>query len=343
MKKIVLILVLVVLTKFLSAQSSTCLSGNCQNGKGSMQTSYGVYEGQFVNGKMSGKGIMKQGDGAIYSGIFVNNQYNGKGAMKYANGDVYKGYWQNNMRHGNGIIEFADGRKFKGKFVNDVCSGAGVMFNAKGEEIEKKNYISCDFDSGAKTEVLEKSIAFVGSSGGHGTGFVIGNRYIVTNNHVVYKNFNVAGENGQLVPCEGIYVRMHDDINYKNVDIVYSDDKIDLAVLKIRDNIPFNYLPLVFAKKVPTKGERIFTIGHPIDQALSFSLSEGVVSAHKPIFGNQMQIQHTIPINGGNSGGPIFDSEGKVIGIIFAGLDNTQGINLGYDLIVRKEFLENFR
>ena len=63
---------------------------------------YDIYEGDWVNNQMHGKGIYKFRNGDIYEGDRVNGKKHGYGTYKYKNGDYYEGEWMNDKMHGKG-------------------------------------------------------------------------------------------------------------------------------------------------------------------------------------------------------------------------------------------------
>lgn len=136
-----------------------------------------------------------------------------------------------------------------------------------------------------------------------GSGFYILGDYILTNWHVV------VGSKGDI--CEEVR------IPYGLAHVVKFDKKTDLALLKAQAQrkAPSN---ATIRPTWPEVGERIFAFGYPLPQYLSLegNFTDGSVSAPISLEGNsQGEFQHTAPIQPGNSGGPLFDETGAVIGI----------------------------
>ncbi len=130
-----------------------------------------------------------------------------------------------------------------------------------------------------------------------GTGFVITNDgYIITNEHV-------------LIDAEQVWAI---DRNQKRIETIFigSDSTFDIALLKINEDLD----PLEFAESVEV-GEKVIAIGNPL--GLQFSVSEGIVSAVKRQGPNGLNayIQTDAALNPGNSGGPLIDNQGEVVGI----------------------------
>ena len=138
---------------------------------------------------------------------------------------------------------------------------------------------------------------------GSGTGFYINNRYILTNAHVV------LDENGNELD--------EFRIPYRRVELVAWDPDVDLALLKDKS---VNTEKAVFRIGHVRFGENISMFGYPLSNIYSYEgdIVPGIVSATS-FEGNHPQFQnrfkHTAPTQPGNSGGPVFDSAGNVIGV----------------------------
>lgn len=138
-----------------------------------------------------------------------------------------------------------------------------------------------------------------------GSGFIISpDGYIVTNNHVI-------------ADAEEITIILHDDTNLK-AKVVGRDPKTDLALLKVETKKP---LPAIRWGDSDTAevGDWVIAIGNPF--GLGGSVTAGIISARAreikgPISGPYVDfIQTDAPINSGNSGGPMFNMRGQVVGI----------------------------
>jgi serine protease Do len=153
-----------------------------------------------------------------------------------------------------------------------------------------------------------------------GAGFIITpTGIIVTNNHVV------KGE-------QTISVTLSDGTSYP-AKIIGTDPKTDLAVLKINVGHPLSYVELGSSKAVEP-GELVVAIGNPF--GLGSTVTAGIVSALDRDIGDDdgpydRFIQIDAPINEGNSGGPLFDQRGQVIGINTAIMSPTGGsVGIGF-------------
>lgn len=162
-----------------------------------------------------------------------------------------------------------------------------------------------------------------------GSGFIISpDGYVVTNNHVIS-----GGPEGRA-PVESITITLSDRREYK-ARIVGHDVLSDLALLKIdADNLPF----VSFGDSTNTRvGDWVVAIGNPF--GLGGTVTAGIVSAlHRNIGAGQYDryIQTDASINQGNSGGPMFDLNGNVIGINTAIFSPTGG-NVGIGFAIPAE------
>ena len=90
----------------------------------------GVYDGDWVNDKKEGKGIMTFNNGNKYEGMWDYDNMCGKGTMTYANGNKYDGEWKNSHKHGNGIMTYANGNKYEGEWKNNCLYKGKITFNS---------------------------------------------------------------------------------------------------------------------------------------------------------------------------------------------------------------------
>lgn len=106
--------------------------------------------------------------------------------------------------------------------------------------------------------------------------------------------------------------------------VVGWNEDLDLAVLKSQEISSHTFYP--FKPEKAFKGQKVYAIGNPV--GLENSVAAGIVSATgRRILPRGEAIQIDAPINPGNSGGPLLDEDGDLLGIVFAGLSNFQGLN----------------
>lgn len=140
-----------------------------------------------------------------------------------------------------------------------------------------------------------------------GSGFLVGPTLVLTNHHVV-------------TGCTRLEVR-NDRKQIAGARLVADDPARDLALLSVP---PGAGTPLVFRDGPPIeRGEQVVTYGFPLAGLLSSgpTLTTGDVSALSGIHDNPLHLQISAPVQPGNSGGPVLDRSGHVIGVVVAKLD----------------------
>lgn len=166
-----------------------------------------------------------------------------------------------------------------------------------------------------------------------GSGFIVDpSGYIVTNNHVI--SGGEPGSPQSKLPVETITVTLADRREFK-ARVVGRDVLSDLALLKI-DGANLPYVKFGNSQKVRV-GDWAIAIGNPF--GLGGTVTHGIISAlHRNIQSGQYDryIQTDAPINQGNSGGPLFDLDGDVIGINTA-IFSTSGGNVGLGFAIPAE------
>lgn len=145
-----------------------------------------------------------------------------------------------------------------------------------------------------------------------GTGFLIdGKGYLVTNAHVISRMKN-------------IYVENHKG-DYLSAQAIFTDNEADLAILKITDTSykAVTNLPYSIKRANSDLGEQFFTLGFPRNEIV---YGEGYLSAKSGNEGDSLAYQLTVSANKGNSGGPVINKNGEIIGIITAKDINADGV-----------------
>lgn len=161
-----------------------------------------------------------------------------------------------------------------------------------------------------------------GSQGmtGVGTGIIMSkDGYIVTNAHVIYDDEHGYGE------ASSVQIQMSDEETTYDARIVAYDKEADIAVLKIDAD---NLTPAEFGDSSSCEvGETVVAIGNPLGLQFQNTVTCGIISAldrKVTINDNTMTlIQTDTAINNGNSGGPLINSSGQVIGINSAKMSST--------------------
>ena len=176
-----------------------------------------------------------------------------------------------------------------------------------------------------------------------GSGFLISaDGYVVTNNHVISPPTDRNGPRGTV---EEITVTMPDGTEYP-AELVGNDAASDLAVLKISRSEPFPFVKFGDSAQARV-GDWVIAIGNPF--GLGGTVTSGIVSAVYRNAGGgayDRYLQTDASINRGNSGGPLFDMQGNVIGInnaIFSPSGGNVGIGFAIPADVAAPIVEQLR
>ena len=164
------------------------------------------------------------------------------------------------------------------------------------------------------------SVVLVKTAAGLGSGFFINTRgYLITNFHVI------AGEKKISVTQFLQESQVLRRIVHKEVEIVATAPFHDLAVLRLKE-FDTEITPVIFAPEEDLRiGEPVFAIGNPL--GLERTVTEGVLSQTHRNFAGILYLQVDAPVNPGNSGGPLFNARGQVIGVINMGVPTMEGLN----------------
>lgn len=174
---------------------------------------------------------------------------------------------------------------------------------------------------------------------GSGTGFVIDESGTIATNHHV-----IAG-------AQQLRIKFHNGALFDSVELLVDDGALDLALLRID---PKKYsdagpgpemvtVKLGDSDKVVV-GERAISIGNPL--GLEHTLTDGLISSRR-VYEGRHWIQMSVPVSPGNSGGPLFNMRGEVIGVttaqIGAGFGRAQNLNLAVPVnelrkLIRSEY-----
>lgn len=163
-----------------------------------------------------------------------------------------------------------------------------------------------------------------------GTGFALKNGYVVTNYHVI--------ENAKSISIQGI---KGDFAQKYSATIIATDKYNDLALLQISDKKynGFGSIPYNVKTSVSEVGEDVFVLGYPLTSTMGdeIKLTTGVISSKTGFQGDVSLYQISAPIQPGNSGGPLFDNKGNLIGIVNAKHKGAE--NVGY--AIKTSYLRN--
>lgn len=157
---------------------------------------------------------------------------------------------------------------------------------------------------------------------GNGSGFFIDSSGIIAT------NYHVIQDAKQIEVC----FLTHGIKNTYKATVVSTDRTNDLAILKIEDS-NFKHLkriPYKFKNEVSDVGSSVFALGYPMALSLmgeEIKFTDGKISARSGFQGEINTYQISVPIQPGNSGGPLFDSKGNIIGIVNSKLTNGENVS----------------
>ena len=315
-------------------------------------TSGTTYTGDFVNGRLEGTGTITWPDGTSYMGKFVDGRLEGAGTIAWPDGSTYSGVFDRRAaEQGNAFAQLSLGiLYYYGLDVPQDDVQAHKWFNIAGSRLRdserravairhreqvasrlSSSQLARAFRLAREWQPKEESdspapgdsqLSIPDSrSPAHldrvmtGSGFrVSADGHILTNAHVVRGCTEVRAPTG-------ISVR-----------VVAYDDAADLALLESPSRSPDAVAAFRQGRGIRS-GASVVVVGHPLHGILASeaSVSAGIVSALAGPGDDRRLIQITAPVQPGNSGGPVLDSAGNVIGVVVARLDALEvGRNAGY-------------
>ena len=220
--------------------------------------------------------------------------------------------------------EFGITTKTAGEYLLKKLSVREFHSITNPREAYPADYIPADIPAGQTSSSWKAS----------GTGFFINeNGYIATNYHVI-DGMKVIQVEYQQKGKKFIH----------NAEVIVSDPTNDLAILKITDIsfIQLPQIPYVFTAKTEDVGTEVFALGYPKTQKLGdeIKFTDGKISAKTGAMGDIRLYQISVPITHGNSGGPLFDSKGNLVGITSSGWENENNINYAIKSIYLKNLID---
>ncbi len=210
--------------------------------------------------------------------------------------------------------------------VTATETDAGTKAASKSDPSEKKTYTPAELFKEMSPAVVTITVSSSRGGMGGGTGFIVDESGIVITNHHVIDH------------ASSISVKLLDGNWASKVELLVEDKDQDLAILKITTAVDVHTVVLGDSEKVQV-GERAISIGNPL--GLEHTLTDGLVSARRTYEGKKM-IQMSTPVSPGNSGGPLFNLKGEVIGVSTAQLGSYsrgQNLNLAIPINQAKEML----
>ena len=227
--------------------------------------------------------------------------------------------------------------------VLSLILGAALMWgivNIEPKTVEKilenRNVTITDTGLAEAVDKIYDSVVVVKVGNGFGSGFIYrvdgDNTYIVTNHHVIEstKEVTIEFNNNEWEDVKGT--------------VIGSDAFTDVAVIKIKSFDGLKAVEIGSVDKL-NLGDTVFTVGTPVYLYLKGTITRGIVSGVERLMPINVQnsyiddylmraIQTDAPINSGNSGGPLCNANGEVIGINTMKLLNITYDNMGFAVVI---------
>jgi len=211
-------------------------------------------------------------------------------------------------------------------FFLSAAEGAGARnIPANQRDYARGRDTAADMIKGVATVVVDKGIRIERGMGIPdrvlGSAFFVdASGYLITNYHVISSEVDTKYKG-----YSRLYIRMGDAASPRIPARVIGWDKaLDLALIKTEYETEFVFS--LVDRVIPKVGDTVLAIGSPV--GLEKTVTSGIVSALSRRFlqiGDVYQIDAAV--NHGNSGGPVVDNEGRLVGIVFAGVEYYQGLN----------------
>jgi hypothetical protein len=295
----------------------------------------GTYAGEVEGSTPKGIGVLTRKDGGRFEGQFASGRPEGLGSMHYPSGARYDGEWKNGGRTGSGVYVANDGNNFAGEWQSGRFSGYGVWMTnnnrrvAIGEFREGRLHgygAAMNSDGGLTVGRWETGRIVAGAQragGGNanantttpnaatstytgtGTGFVVAtDGHVLTNDHVIEKckTYELRLPNGEFVAATMVKRAPSDD----------------LALLKAA--LPGSRVASFRSGPAVREGDNAVVFGFPLGAMLAPTgqVATGMISATTGIKEGPRYLQTSAPLLPGNSGGPLLDLGGNVVGVVTA-------------------------
>lgn len=228
-----------------------------------------------------------------------------------------------------------------GKTGSDLMSRWGKIYGNTSSDKSKAD-VSASSVSTSDTSVSNMSMpieglvqvtspAIVMITAVSGSGGALGSGFLISSDGTIVTNYHV------IKGAEGLGVKFAQEKELiTNISVLKTDAVRDIALIKI--NTPVNAAPLSLGDSDQVVvGERVVAIGNP--KGLQNTVSDGLVSAVRDA-GGLKQIQISVPISHGSSGGALINMRGQVIGITSSGIDQAQNLNFAIPINYVKEYLQ---
>ena len=300
------------------------------------------YVGEWKDDKMHGHGTYTFGPGEFegdkYVGEYKDGKFHGHGTYIWADGGVYFGEY----KHGKPWqgVEYSSSGKVKGTYSNgEACGDCEPTASqlALVREIDPSHIVGSDDSCASEPDSAACEKTRSGSESksrliGTGTGFAVNPDYVVTADHV-------------LEGCNEVtIVHSHQETAAQTVA---RDRSNDLGLLRLDKK--FLHAAKLRGGSSIRLGERVSNYGYPLfgDISTSATITEGNINNLSGAGNDSTVLQFDAPTQPGNSGGPVLDSSGNVVGVAIEILskkyaDATGHIAQNVNFAVKSNIVENF-
>ena len=337
------------------------------NGQGTVTEPNGTkYVGEYKDGYLT-QGTATSPDGTKYVGEWKHNKFHGQGTKTFPNGIKYVGEWKNGEPHGYGTLTDPSGQKYAGEIKDLKEHGQGTMTYADGTtwagewrdgekyKENEKRLPKEERQRQAQAEQKPSPRKEQASQSGTGSGFFVSKMgHVITNAHVV-KGCNrvTVGDNAnKQVPAEVVNTDRSNDLallKLSSLEMASAESKSLIQKLSIVV-VPLASKGLLRSEDVRL-GEKVLVAGYPFGDFFSNSIkvTTGVVSSTRGAGDDSGQFQLDAAVQPGNSGGPIYDSSGNIVGVVISQLDKLkvakaigsmpENVNFGIKASTVRQFL----
>ncbi len=167
--------------------------------------------------------------------------------------------------------------------------------------------------------------------------FASGSGFILSKDGIIATNFHVIDNANRI----DVFINRNGVVKTYKAKVLVSDKTNDISLLRIEDDsfVNFPSIPYTIKTTLQDVGTSVFALGYPMSDILGeeIKVTDGIISSKTGYQGDIVTYQISAPIQPGNSGGPLFDKQGNIIGITNAGVPDAQ--NVGY--AIKTSYLKN--
>ena len=333
-----------------------------------------IYVGGFRDGKTHGQGTYTYASGNIYVGGFRDGKIHGQGTGTDTNGNKYVGEWKAGKMDGEGTLTKSNGKIDEGIWKNNKFQYAQKISppvtakkytppsksiaEKENERLRRENARLNKQNQSKPKQVAKRPPPKKSpppKSGSTGSGFFVSKLgHVVTNEHVVRRCGSVTvGDNAT---------------KQVTASVLETDKRNDLALLRISSTqmasaetksliskLGLKLVPLASGGLVRSEdvelGEDVLVAGYPYGELFSNSIkvTKGIVSASRGMGDDSGQFQMDAAVQPGNSGGPIYDGNGNIVGVVISQLNKLkvakaigslpENVNFGIKASTVRQFL----